>query len=83
MEKIIQFDTEKLSKGQYLATSDEVQGLIAQDRTLSETIEIARDVKKLFVAQDVESELELIGEKYDYPKVVGVSLNENFIGVKL
>jgi predicted RNase H-like HicB family nuclease len=73
MEKIIQLHIEKLPEGLYLATSDEVQGLIAQGRTLSETIEIARDVaKKLLEAQDVESELELVGDKFDYPLVVGV-----------
>ena len=30
----------------YLATSDEVQGLVAQGRTIQETVEIARDVAK-------------------------------------
>jgi predicted RNase H-like HicB family nuclease len=43
---------EKLPEGMYLATSDDVQGLIAQGRTIEETIEIARDVaKKLIEAQ--------------------------------
>lgn len=40
---------EKLPEGVYLATSDEVQGLIAQGRTLQETIEIARDVAKKLI----------------------------------
>ncbi len=52
MEHLIQLHIEKLSEGLYLATSDEVQGLVAQDRTIQETIEIARDVaKKLLEAQ--------------------------------
>lgn len=43
---------ENLSEGVYLATSDDVQGLIAQGRTLQETLEIARDVaRKLLEAQ--------------------------------
>jgi predicted RNase H-like HicB family nuclease len=43
---------EKLSEGGYLATSDAVQGLVAQGRTIQETLEIARDVaKKLIEAQ--------------------------------
>ena len=52
MEHMIQLHIEKLPEGVYLATSDEVQGLIAQGRTIQETSEIARDVaKKLIEAQ--------------------------------
>jgi predicted RNase H-like HicB family nuclease len=52
MEKIINIHIEKLPEGVYLATSDEIQGLVAQGRTISETIEIARDVaRKLIEAQ--------------------------------
>jgi len=52
MEHMIQLHIEKLPEGIYLATSDDVQGLIAQGRTIQETIEIARDVaKKLIEAQ--------------------------------
>jgi len=35
---------EKLPEDVYLATIDEIQGLVAQGRTIQETIEIARDV---------------------------------------
>ena len=53
MEKIIHLHTEKLPEGMYLATSDEVPGLIAQGRRIQETVEIARDVaKKLLEARD-------------------------------
>jgi predicted RNase H-like HicB family nuclease len=39
-------------EGFYLATSDTIQGLVAQGRTISETIEIARDIaKKLIESQ--------------------------------
>jgi predicted RNase H-like HicB family nuclease len=52
MEHMIQLNIEKLSEGLYLATSDEVQGLVAQGRTIQETVEIARDVaKKLMEAR--------------------------------
>lgn len=52
MERVIQLHIEKLPEGVYLATSDDVQGLIAQGRTIQETIEIARDVaRKLMEAQ--------------------------------
>lgn len=53
MERIVNLHIEKLPEGFYLATSDNVQGLIAQGRTIVETIEIARDVaKKLIEAQE-------------------------------
>jgi predicted RNase H-like HicB family nuclease len=35
-----------LPEGLYLATSEEVRGLLAQGRTITETLEIARDVAK-------------------------------------
>ena len=52
MEKIIIIQIEKLPEGVYLATSNSIQGLVAQGRTVSETIEIARDVaRKLLEAK--------------------------------
>ena len=44
MEQVVQLHIEKLPEGVYLATSDEVQGLVAQGCAIQETIEIARDV---------------------------------------
>ena len=76
MEKVINLHIEKLPEGYYLATSDSVQGLVAQGRTLTETLEIARDVaKKLFEAQDETLEfgnLPGVLESFDYPLVIGV-----------
>jgi len=52
MEQIITIHIEKLPEGVYLATSDDIQGLVAQGRTIWETLEIARDVAhKLLEAQ--------------------------------
>ncbi len=52
MEKIINIHIKKLPEGVYLATSNSIQGLVAQGRTVSETIEIARDVaRKLLEAK--------------------------------
>ena len=52
MERIINLHIEKLPEGVYLATSEDVPGLVAQGRTVTETVEIARDVaKKLMEAQ--------------------------------
>ena len=76
MERIINIHIEKLPEGLYLATSDEVQGLVAQGRTITETLEIARDVaKKLLEAQDDKSDIRanIVTEKnnFDMPLVIG------------
>ena len=44
MEGTIQIHIEKLPEGVYLATSDDIQGLVAQGQTITETLENARDV---------------------------------------
>lgn len=74
MEKIINLHIEKLPEGFYLATSDNLQGLIAQGRTIAETLEIARDVaKKLLEAQDEQTDnLVSVSDSFNYPLVVGV-----------
>lgn len=75
MEHLIKLHIEKLPEGVYLATSDDVQGLIAQGRTLQETLEIARDVaKKLIESQAEVSDTTLppLTESFDYPLVVAV-----------
>lgn len=73
MEHMIQLHIEKLPEGVYLATSDEMQGLVAQGRTIQETIEIARDVaKKLIEAQSDSGAAPLAParEVFDYPLIV-------------
>jgi antitoxin HicB len=48
-EATIKLHIEPLDEGGYLATSDDVPGLIAQGRTVAETTEIARDIcRKLY-----------------------------------
>ena len=75
MEKIVKLHIERLPEGVYLATSDDIQGLVAQGRTVSETIEIARDVaRKLFEAKaEREGGISLpeVSDKFDYPLVIG------------
>lgn len=76
MEQIVNLHIEKLPEGFYLATSTEVPGLVAQGRTLAETLEIARDVvKKLLEAQFEREEtfnLPPMKDSFDYPLVVGL-----------
>jgi len=77
MEKIINIHIEKLPEGLFLATSDDIQGLVAQGRTISETIEIARDVaKKLIESGDdninLKSNFIETSVRFDYPIVIGL-----------
>lgn len=76
MEKKINIHIEKLPEGYYLATSDNLQGLVAQGRTIEETIEIARDIaKKLLEAQGFEKikdKFSSFKDNFDYPLVVGL-----------
>ena len=75
MEKLLNLYIQKLPEGVYLATSDDLPGLVAQGRTVAETLEIARDVaRKLIEVQTQDSELdylEPIAEQFNYPLVVG------------
>lgn len=72
MEHIVNLHIEKLPEGVYLATSEEVQGLIAQGRTIQETIEIAQDVAKKLIESRQERDLALppMAESFDYPMIV-------------
>ena len=75
MERIVNLHIKKLSEGVYLATSDSIQGLVAQGRTISETIEIARDVaRKLIEAQAdcFADNLTPASDTFDYPLVIGI-----------
>jgi predicted RNase H-like HicB family nuclease len=56
-ERIVLIHIEKLPEGVYLATSDDVQGLIAQGRTITETLEIARDVARKLIEAQTDLEL--------------------------
>ena len=75
MEQIIKIHIKKLPEGVFLATSKDVPGLVAQGRTATEALEIARDVvKKLLEAREERhSKIKITGIKdsFDYPMIVG------------
>ena len=75
MERMIKLHIEKLPEGVYIATSDDVQGLIAQGRTVSETIEIARDVARRICEAQMEREgsvsIPEVSDKFEYSLVIG------------
>jgi len=76
MEKIINIHVEKLPEGLYLATSEDIPGLVAQGRTAIESLEIARDVaRKLMEARAERSgdlKLSAISNSFDYPLIVSL-----------
>lgn len=75
METMITLHVEQLPEGYYLATSSEVQGLVAQGRTIAETLEIARDVARRLIEARAEKNtiesLRPVGNAFDLQVVVG------------
>ena len=70
-ERIVRLHITKLPEGVYLATSDDVQGLVAQGRTVAETVEIARDVARKLLEAQTNLELPEVKESFDLPIVIG------------
>jgi predicted RNase H-like HicB family nuclease len=71
MERTVKIHIQKLPEGVYLATSDEIQGLVAQGRTVTETVEIARDVARKLIESQENLNLPEVEEQFDYPLIVG------------
>lgn len=53
-ETLIRLHMEALPEGGYVATSDDIPGLVAQGRTIAETMEIAQDVAKELIESYIE-----------------------------
>jgi predicted RNase H-like HicB family nuclease len=74
MERIVTLRIEKLPEGVYLATSDDIQGLVAQGRTIQETVEIAHDIAKKLIELQGDGSGAVIyppaPESFDYPLLV-------------
>ena len=60
MELAVQIHVERLPEGVYLATSDDVPGLVAQGRTVAEALEIARDVARKLIEARGERQVQPI-----------------------
>lgn len=75
MEQIANVHIEKLPEGVYLATSEDIPGLVAQGRTITETLEIARDVAKKLLEAKAERrqqvKLKDAEDSFDYLLVLG------------
>ena len=68
----ITLDIEKLPEGYYVATSNDIQGLVAQAKTFEKTVEIAEDLaKKLLRAQKrTMKKLPRQSERIIYPMMI-------------
>jgi len=53
-ERLVEIEVQKLPEGGYLATSPVLRGLVAQGRTLAETLEIAQDVARKLIESYLE-----------------------------
>ncbi len=74
MELAIRIHIEELPEGLFLATSDQLPGLVAQGLTITEALDIARDVARKLIEARREREgppkLPDAGEQQDYTIVV-------------
>jgi predicted RNase H-like HicB family nuclease len=73
-ESLVHLHVERLAEGGYLATCNSIPGLIAQGRTVTETLDIARDVAKKLVEARAErgekQRLIAMEESFELPLVV-------------
>lgn len=53
-ERLLKLHIEKLPEGVYLATSEDLPDLLAQGRTVAETLEIAQDVARKLLESYIE-----------------------------
>jgi len=70
-ERIVSLHITRLAEGLYLATSDDVQGLVALGRTVAETVEIARDVARTLIKAQSDLQLSPVKERFDLQIVIG------------
>jgi len=72
-DKHIILEIEKLPEGYYLATSSDVQGLVAQAKTFEKVVEIAKDIaEKLLVTQKNKKSQFQGSERIFYPTVIKI-----------
>jgi len=86
-EYTIHLKIEHLPEGEYLATCDDLPGLVAQGRTISEAVEIAQDVAKKLIESYIEhgdklpDTLKKITDENEYV-LIAKTMEANFEKVK-
>lgn len=79
MRTMIKLQIEKLEENgeeYYLATSDDIQGLVAEGKTIEEVIEIASDLARIMLELDAElnnqPNLATLPNQFEYPLILEV-----------
>ncbi len=79
MQTLIRLKVEKLlENGQeyFVATSDDLQGLVAEGKTIQEAIEIAEDVAKVLLYLEKQNnqdfQLQDLPSQFEYPLIMEV-----------
>ena len=79
MKTLIKITIERFVENEevyFVATSDDLQGLVAEGQTIEETIEIAEDVAKglLSLEREINNNLQLqaIPTEFEYPLIMEV-----------
>lgn len=79
MKTLIRLKVEKLlENGQeyFVATSDDLQGLVAEGKTIQEAIEIAEDVAKVLLYLEKQNnqdfQLQDLPSQFEYPLIMEV-----------
>ena len=76
VEKIITLSVRKLPEGCYLGSSDDVQGLVVQADTVTELVDIAKEMAEILVesqlARQQKIRLPAIKKKFEYSLIINV-----------
>jgi predicted RNase H-like HicB family nuclease len=80
MKTLIQLKIEKFEEEgheYFVATSDELQGLVAEGETIDKTIEIAEDVARILIEFEKEQKgnhinLRTMPQNFEYPLILEV-----------
>lgn len=78
MKAIIKLKIERFEEHQeeyFVATSDDIQGLVAEGKTIEETVAIAEDLAHILLEQDMKQksvEMPAIPNKFEYPLIIEV-----------
>lgn len=79
MQTLIRLKIEKFTEDgeeYFLATSDDVQGLVAEGKTVQEAIEIAEDVAKVLLDLEKQNnhdfKLQHLPSQFEYPLIMEV-----------
>lgn len=79
MKAIVKLKIERFEEEEeeyFVATSDEIQGLVAEGKTIAETVAIAEDLARILLELDRDKErkstLPTIPEQFEYPLIIEV-----------